>query len=138
MLMHSDTISVQPLNILLIDDEMAILKIVTNYFKDKHVVYTCNNGSEGLQWIYNGNYPDIIITDFNMPVIDGLSFLKTLKSSALYCKIPVIFLSGHNNTETKIKCLDEGADDFLIKPFNPAELEARIHSIFRRANYQLI
>lgn len=120
------------LNILMVDDEKAIQKIVTHYFTGKHKVHTCNNGNEALQWLYDGNFPDIIIADYNMPVLDGLQFLKELKTSGMYANIPLIFLSGKNSTETKINCLNEGADDFIIKPFNPAELQARINSILRR------
>src|SRR5215210_4971672 len=120
------------LTLLVIDDETAIQKILTHFFKDKFDVVTCNNGKEALGWLYNGNFPDIIIADINMPVLNGMEFLKEIKQSGLYSNVPLLFLSGMDNSVTKISCLEAGADDFIIKPFNPRELQARMNSILRR------
>ncbi len=122
------------LSILLIDDESAIQRILKQYFYDKHEVVTHNNGREALIWLYQGNLPDIIIADINMPILNGQGFIKEIKSSGLYSKIPVIMLSGEDKSEIRIKCLNAGADDFMLKPFNPKELEARLHAVLRRAN----
>ena len=121
------------LKILVIDDESAIQKILTHYFKNKHEIVTCDNAREALNWLYQGNLPDFIIADFNMPILNGFDFIGQLKSSGFFNSIPLIILSGENNSDTKVKCLDAGADDFVIKPFNPRELEARIDSIIRRS-----
>jgi DNA-binding response OmpR family regulator len=130
--MFEDTV-VNRLKILVIDDESAIQKILTHYFKGKHEIVTCDNAREALNWLYQGNLPDFIIVDFNMPTLNGFEFIGQLKSSGFFNAIPMIVLSGENNSDTKVKCLDAGADDFVIKPFNPRELEARINSIIRRS-----
>ncbi len=122
------------LSILLIDDESAIQQILKQYFKDKYEVVTHNNGREALIWLYQGNLPDIIIADINMPILNGQGFIKEIKSSGLYANIPVIMLSGEDKSEVRIKCLNAGADDFMMKPFNPRELEARLHAVLRRVN----
>ena len=83
-------------------------------------------------WLYQGNFPDIIIADINMPILNGPNFIAEIKSSGLFSKIPLMMLSGVDNSETRINCLEAGADDFMIKPFNPRELEARLNSILRR------
>jgi DNA-binding response OmpR family regulator len=62
----------------------------------------------------------------------GLEMIEQLKTSGLYRAIPVLVLSGDESTETRIKCLDAGADDYVVKPFNPRELEARMKAILRR------
>lgn len=118
--------------LLVVDDEAAIQKILTHYFKDSFAVVTCNNGREALAWLYSGNFPDCIVADVNMPVLNGMDFLKEIKTSGLYGNVPLVFLSGNDSSDTRIACLEAGADDFLIKPFNPRELQARLHSILRR------
>lgn len=120
--------------LLVIDDETAIQKILSFYFKEKFNVVACNNGHEALAWMYGGNMPDMIVADINMPVLNGMDFLKEVKSSGLFAELPLLFLSGVDNTDTKIACLEAGADDFIIKPFNPKELGARINSILRRTS----
>ncbi|MCY7421245.1 MAG: response regulator transcription factor [Chitinophagaceae bacterium] len=120
------------LKVLVVDDEESIQKILKHYFKDKHEVFTSNNGQEALTWMYDGNVPDFIIADINMPVINGFDFIEELKSSGFFSHIPLIILSGIDKSDTKIKCLEAGADDFMTKPFNPRELEARLNSIMKR------
>ena len=129
----SENTTATGLKILVIDDEIAIQKILTHYFKSKHEVITFDSAKEALNWLYQGNLPDFIIADFNMPVLNGYEFISQLTSSGFFSNIPLIMLSGENNSDTKIKCLEAGADDFMIKPFNPRELEARINSILRRS-----
>ncbi len=123
----------EALTILMIDDESAMQKILKQYFKGKHEVVTHNNGREALIWLYQGNLPDIIIADINMPILNGEGFINEIKSSGLYSNIPLIMLSGEDKSEIRIKCLNAGADDFMMKPFNPRELEARLNAVLRRA-----
>lgn len=118
--------------LLVVDDEIAIQKILTFYFKNFFQVVTCNNGQEALAWLYSGNMPHFIVADVNMPVLNGMEFMKELKASGLFAGLPLLFLSGEDNSETKVGFLEAGADDFIIKPFNPRELKARIFSIARR------
>lgn len=103
-------------------------------FGKKYKVVQKTNGAEALQWMHQGNLPDVIVADMNMPEMNGFEFILQIRSSGLYRDIPLIMLSGNENTADKIKCLNAGADDYLIKPFNPEELEARINNIFRRMN----
>ena len=91
-----------------------------------------NNGMNALSYLQEGNLPDIIISDFYTPVVNGLQVIEQVKSSGFFATIPILILSGDDNTETKIQCLEAGADDYLVKPFNPAELEARLKNILRR------
>lgn len=121
------------LTLLVVDDETAIQKILTHYFKDTFTVVSCNNGREALAWMYKGNFPDVIVADVNMPELNGMDFLKEVKASALYDAVPLLFLSGNDSSDTRIACLEAGADDFIIKPFNPRELKARMNSILRRS-----
>jgi DNA-binding response OmpR family regulator len=118
--------------LLALDDEMSILKILDFYFNKSYNVVAKQNGKEALEWMQQGVIPDVIIADVNMPEINGLKFIRQIRSSGFFKDVPLIMLSGNEGSSDKIKCLKAGADDYLIKPLNPEELEARIDNIFRR------
>ncbi len=118
--------------ILTVDDECATLAILQTALKKSFSIIKKNNGKEALEWLHQGNMPDAIITDISMPVMDGLEFVKHIRASGLYKHIPIIMLSCHETSNTKIECLNAGADDYMIKPFNPQELEARVKNMINR------
>lgn len=118
--------------ILTVDDECATLAILQTALKKNFKIIKKNNGKEGLEWLHQGNMPDAIITDISMPEMDGVEMVKHLRASGLFKHIPVIMLSCHETTNTKIECLKAGADDYMIKPFNPQELEARVQNLLKR------
>jgi two-component system, chemotaxis family, chemotaxis protein CheY len=118
--------------LLALDDELSILKILDFYFNKTYNVVAKQNGKEALEWMQQGVIPDVIIADVNMPEINGLEFIRQIRASGFFKDVPLIMLSGNEGSSDKIKCLKAGADDYLIKPFNPEELEARIDNIFRR------
>ncbi len=119
--------------ILAIDDEPSVLMIIQHFFKEKFAVEVKNTAEDALQWMQKGNIPDLIICDLNMPDISGGEMVKLIRSSGFFSTIPLIILSGAESSEQKIEVLNAGADDFMVKPFNPKELEARIISILRRS-----
>jgi two-component system chemotaxis response regulator CheY len=118
--------------LLALDDELSILKILDFYFNKSYTVVAKQNGKDALEWMQQGVIPDVIIADVNMPEINGLDFIRQIRASGFFKNVPLIMLSGNEGTSDKIKCLKAGADDYVIKPFNPEELEARIDNIFRR------
>ena len=120
------------LSMLAIDDEVSIQLILQHYFKGDFTVITKGNGKEALAWMQEGNIPDIIVADINMPEMDGYTFIDHVRSSGFLKNIPMIMLSGSDSTDNKIRCLEAGADDFMVKPFNPRELAARLNGILRR------
>lgn len=119
-------------HLLAIDDEPSVLMIIQHFFKDKFEVVVKNNAEEGIKLMQAGHLPDIIICDLTMPDINGLELVKMIRSSGFFSSIPLIMLSATESSEQKIEVLNAGADDFMVKPFNPKELEARINSILRR------
>jgi len=120
-------------NLLIIDDEPSICKILEHFLKKDFNVNIKNDGSEGMLWLEEGNETDLIIADLNMPNLSGKEFLKITKASNLYADIPVIILSGSDEGSERIQCLNLGADDFMLKPFNPMEVHAKINAILRRS-----
>ncbi|GCD80177.1 response regulator [Schleiferia thermophila] len=117
--------------VLIIDDQPVMRKLLEQFLKDKYEVKALENGREALEWMYDGNIPDVVIADLNMPEIDGFEYIKRVRESAFFQDIPLIVLSGEDSSTERIKCLKLGANDYLIKPFNPEELALRINNLVR-------
>ncbi len=118
--------------LLALDDELSILKILDFYFGKTFNVVSKTDGNSALEWMQQGQLPDVIVADVNMPDMNGMEFIAQIRNSGFFKDIPLIMLSGNEGSADKIKCLKAGADDYLVKPFNPEELEARIANILRR------
>jgi DNA-binding response OmpR family regulator len=126
------------IKVLAVDDNKAILMIIKEHLSKKFDLTIAANPAQAKTWLKQENFPDIIILDKNMDddMEAGLNFLKWLRSSGYFGSIPVLMLSGtgeSESSETRIMFLEAGADDFLLKPFNPVELEWRIIAILRTA-----
>lgn len=112
--------------VLLVDDKASIGKVCSIYLgKENELVY-CEDAIKAIEWLNEGNEPALIITDIRMPHMSGEEFLYYLKNNALLKHIPVIILSSEENTTERIQMLEAGAVDYIVKPFNPMELKARI------------
>ena len=119
-------------NLLIIDDEPAIRLILEHYFSADFTVVLKENGQQALEWLEQGHLPHAIVADYDMPVMDGPGFIRRLRADKAHEAIPLIVLSGKDSTGDKIECLRLGADDYLVKPFNPEELSLRIDKLLRR------
>ncbi len=120
-------------SILCIDDDKAMHLLLKSQlvngggYKSLHA----ESGEEALTALSQSQI-DLIILDINMPEIDGFQMLEYLKKNNETKKIPVIFLSSLNRENLKVKALENGADDFMVKPFTGPELIARIKAVLRR------
>ena len=117
--------------ILVIDDQPIMLKLLEQILKDRYDVVALENGKEALEWMYSGNIPDLVVADLNMPEIDGFEYIQRIRESGFFYDVPLIVLSGEESSSERIKCLKLGANDYLIKPFNPEELRLRIDNLIR-------
>ena len=108
--------------ILVVDDETIICMILENFLSKSYDLITVNDGLGALKWLEN-NIPDLIISDIQMPNMDGFEFLKKLRQRGFTKHTPVIMLSGRSESMERIKCYQHGAQDYLTKPFNPEELD---------------
>ena len=109
--------------ILLLDDKESIAKVVAVYLSGEYDVVYFDNALKGIQWLQEGNKPDLIISDIRMPVMRGDEFLEYVKNNELFKSFPVIILSSEESTSERIRLLEVGASDYIVKPFNPMELK---------------
>lgn len=118
------------MNILIIDDEPYLLEKIQSLLVSEHyTVETAADGRQGLEKIWNDTY-DLILLDIMLPGIDGLKILADLREEGI--TTPVLMLTAKGDIEDKVKGLNLGADDYLAKPFSPAELLARVRALLRR------
>ncbi|MBI5186681.1 MAG: response regulator [Nitrospinae bacterium] len=123
--------------ILAVDDSEDNLLIIQSYLaQEGYIVNTASNGKEGLE-AANSHPPDIILTDLNMPVMDGFEFTKALKGSPKTADIPVIMITAAKDTESLVKGIEIGADEYIIKPFQLTHLKVRVRSMLRIRDAQM-
>lgn len=121
------------MKILVVEDEKDLNKIITKYLKkSNYSVDSAYNGEEALDYINVGEY-DVIILDIMMPKMNGYDFIKRIRRDKN--NVAVLMLTAKDSLEDKVKGLDLGADDYLVKPFEFDELLARIRAMLRR-NYR--
>jgi len=122
-----------PQKILIIDDSPQIHALMKARLKDEAIaVHSADSGLTGLA-LATELQPDVILLDVNMPSMDGYEVCRRLKASPVTSAAPIIFLTGADSTEDKIKGLELGATDYITKPFDPAEMRARVRAALRTA-----
>ena len=116
--------------ILVIDDDEKITSMLRRGLAfEGYDVHTANNGTEGLSKVLSVD-PDLIILDIMMPMIDGFEVCRRLREGG--STTPVLMLTAKDEVENRVKGLDLGADDYLVKPFALEELLARVRALLRR------
>jgi two-component system phosphate regulon response regulator PhoB len=120
------------ISVLIVEDEIAIVTLLRyNLEREGFRVYSTGDGEEAVNMVKDYK-PDIIVLDWMLPSMSGIDICKQLRWSQDTKAIPIIMLSARGEESDRIRGLDAGADDYLVKPFSPAELIARIRAIFRR------
>ena len=114
--------------IMILDDSEFMRQFLGRFLEEKFVMTLVADGVEALEKLQTGYRPEVILADINMPRLDGFGFLEHIKASPLYASIPVIMCSAKDDSNDRIKSLRLGAVDYVVKPFNPIELELRIES----------
>jgi two-component system response regulator MprA len=119
------------LRILVVDDDQNLLKMMRRTLTyEGFEVIAAENGREALD-IVEAKPPDLIVLDWMMPQLDGLEMLKRLRSAG--DETPILMLTARDAIEDRVQGLDRGADDYLVKPFAPSELLARLRALLRRS-----
>lgn len=118
-------------HVLLIEDEPGIrTAVVRSLLARGHAVDTAPNGLAGLQEMLSGK-PDVVVLDLGLPDVPGERLLGMIRAVS---RVPVIIATARDDEGLIIELLDAGADDYVVKPYDPAHLEARIRAVLRRAS----
>lgn len=116
--------------VLVVDDDVNIVKLIKLYLeKESYSVCTAHNGKEALD-VFRSENPSLIILDIMMPEMDGNQVCREIRKTS---DVPIIMLTAKGETFDKVLSLEIGADDYMVKPFEPKELMARIKAILRRS-----
>lgn len=126
--------------VLIVDDDPKLLKMLQRTLSYESInVLTAANGLDALPIVFTRS-PDLIILDWMMPKMDGLTFIQRLRNESNQTMI--LMLTARDAIENRVQGLESGADDYLVKPFAPAELVARVHAMLRRVEsrpeYQVV
>jgi len=115
--------------ILIIEDDKYILNFISLSLRtNRYPFETANTGMEGISLFYS-NHPDIVLLDLGLPDMDGIDIIKFIRMTS---EIPILVVSARGEESEKISALDEGADDYITKPFHMGELMARIRVVERK------
>ena len=122
------------MKLLIVEDEQELLDLIMRYFKrEGYLCEFATNFKDGYKKINNYEY-DCAIVDLNLPDGDGLKLVKTLRADNTL--MGILIVSARDTVDDRINGLDTGADDYLVKPFNLSELNARVKAIMRRKTNQ--
>ncbi|MBI2832663.1 MAG: response regulator transcription factor [Chloroflexi bacterium] len=115
--------------VLVVDDDAKTVELVKLYLnRDGYKVITAYEGMEALRLAREG-HPDLIVLDLMLPGMDGLQLCRTIRNES---DVPIIMLTARTTEADRLAGLDTGADDYVIKPFSPRELAARVRAVLRR------
>lgn len=123
--------------ILIIEDDEPLCWLLDRILKVKYEPIILQNGLDALSWLSTNELPDLIVSDLQMPSLDGIELLENIQTSGILRNIPVIILSGSEDPEKRRKCLALGASSYVIKPFEPQLLIEEIENTFKRAENPL-
>src|ERR671917_1100210 len=115
--------------VLIVDDEPNIREVVGLYLRrDGHTVVSVTDGEEALE-AFRESEPDLVVLDLMLPKISGLEVCRRMRADR---RVPLIMLTARGEEEERIVGLSLGADDYVVKPFSPRELAARVAAVLRR------
>lgn len=117
------------MKLLIVDDNAALLWRLRGYLGKHFEIQVAQTGGEGQRLAETGRY-GVIILDLGLPDMSGESVCVSLRQSGI--TVPILILTGEGGLESKVRLLEIGADDYLVKPFEPAELKARVKALIRR------
>ena len=120
----------RPVQILLVDDEVAIQRAMSPLLRSRgYTVTVAGSGREAIE-MFERERPDLVILDLGLPDVDGRHVCRQVRERA---DTPILILSARGEEKDKVAALDEGADDYITKPFGPDELMARVRAALRRS-----
>lgn len=126
------------IHILVVDDEPDVLGTLSRaLMRQGYAVGTASSGDEALRFLKQ-QVPDLIVLDVIMPGLNGFEVCSLIRSNPTYDFVPILFLTARGHSEDVVKGLDAGGDDYVTKPFELIELQARIRALLRRAERDVL
>jgi signal transduction histidine kinase len=117
--------------ILVVDDNVEVLRFISTQLQEHHAVYVACDGEKGLE-LARRELPDVVVTDFMMPKMDGVNFVRSLRSDSRTKSIPVIMLTAKTQVQDRVDARDAGVEVYLTKPFSPRELRAAVTQLLEQ------
>lgn len=117
--------------ILVVDDSGIMLRNIKRWLEDKYQVILANSGAMAIKYLAT-NRPDLVLLDYEMPVIDGSQVLEMIRTETEFCDIPVIFLTGKNDKESIMKVLELKPEGYLLKSMEPQKIIEEIDNFFEK------
>lgn len=120
--------------ILVVDDSGLMLRNIKRWLEDKYQVILANSGAMAIKYLAT-NRPDLVLLDYEMPVIDGSQVLEMIRTETEFCDIPVIFLTGKNDKESIMKVLELKPEGYLLKSMEPNQIIQAIDDFFAKRKF---
>lgn len=112
---------------LVIDDSRAIRMVLTRTLsKFGYDVHSAGDGKEAIDWVHQGHRPDLVLVDWNMPVMNGLEFIKEFRDDVNQSAIPLLMVTTETEIEQMVRALDAGANEYIMKPFTDEVIEEKL------------
>ncbi|HEV8211360.1 MAG TPA: HD domain-containing phosphohydrolase [Vicinamibacterales bacterium] len=122
-------------SVLIVDDMPGSARLIESLLApDGHTIRTAGDGGEALELV-RGAPPDLVLMDVMMPLVDGFEACRAIKQNPETRLIPVVLVTSLDDTDSRVRGIEAGADDFVSKPFNGVELRARVRSLLRIKQY---
>lgn len=115
--------------ILIVDDSRAMCHLLKRVLRDEYEVALAHDGHEAFEFLLKAEPVDALTLDLSMPRMGGVELLRRIRSMAAFLQLPVLVLSGHYESLSRIAAIEAGANDFMTKPFNPLELRLRLERL---------
>jgi len=119
--------------ILIVEDDPLMVTFLDEYLSSDFKTHVMTSALDALRLLEEEMSPVMVILDLFMPEMNGFEFLKEVRSNPKLNRLPILVLSGSEKSEDRVRAFELGADDFVIKPFNPLELMARVRNLIRRS-----
>ena len=132
---HQQAANQQRARVLVVDDQPELLRLISRILGREHDVITAGDGAEGLQKVHD-EQPDVVISDVMMPRLNGFELVEALRKDEATRRLPVLLLTARADGSDRVRGLRRGANDYLIKPFLPEELKARVRNLLRMRRYE--
>ncbi len=122
------------LKFLIVDDSPTMRRIVNNTLKrlGYRDIEEADNGSSGMDKLRSIPGINFVVTDWNMPVMDGLQFVQTIRGSQEFAKIPILMVTTRSVKDDIIEAMKAGVNNYIVKPFTPETMKSKIDAILNR------